>query len=87
MHRIAVAFVALALMAPLPASAYHHRMHSGRSVATSAPPGGRPAYGGGYNQYANGPDCRRYGYPPNCAYWELPDWNGGWRRSNPGAGP
>jgi hypothetical protein len=65
-----------------------HRTYYGRSVAMSAPPGGRPAYAGGwgYPHYGYGYNCLRYGYPPNCAYYELPDWNGGMEIRNPGGG-
>jgi hypothetical protein len=87
MHRIAVTFLTLALMAPVPASA-QHRTYSGRSVVMSPSPGARPAYvgGWGYNQFTYGASCVHYGYPPNCAYWELPDWNGGMEIRNPGGG-
>jgi hypothetical protein len=63
-------------------------MYQGRSVAISQPRGGRPADAGGwgYNHYTYGPNCLRYGYPPNCPYWELPDWNGGMEIKNPGGG-
>ncbi len=64
------------------------RMYSGRSVAVPAHLAGQTAYpvARGYNNFAYGQSCLRYGYPPNCAYWELPDWNGGMEIRNPGGG-
>ncbi len=80
-----ITLVILSLMAAAPASA---QMYYGRSVAIPAGHDGQPAFAGawGYNHYAYGPSCLRYGYPPNCAYWELPDWNGGMEIRNPGGG-
>ena len=85
---VLIATVALvaALVASVPALAFSgHAYHDGTSRS-----GGRPSYAGGsgYDHYAYGPNCLRYGYPPtnNCAYWELPDWNGGIEIRNPGGG-
>jgi hypothetical protein len=79
------ALIVFSMMAATPASA---QVYYGRSAAIAAPSVWQPAYAGewGYNHYAYGPACLRYGYPPNCAYWELPDWNGGMEIRNPGGG-
>jgi hypothetical protein len=74
------AAIVFSLIAATPASA---QVYYGRSVAIAASRAGHPAYA---NHYTYGPDCLRHGYPPNCAYWELPDWNGGTEIRNPGGG-
>jgi len=46
-------------------------------------PDGMQAGDGGYNHFSHAANCARFGYPPNCAYQELPDWNGGFEVRNP----
>lgn len=61
------------------------RVYMGRSVVI-LPNAGAYAAGLGYNYYPHGADCLRFGYPPNCAYYELPTWNGPMEIRNPGGG-